>query len=555
MLRLVYANSWDMVMQKPKLVIVGGGSAGWMTAAYLNGALNRRGEDPRVEITLLESPDTPRISVGEATIPSMRHLLAVVGVDEMEFMKVTEATFKQSIKYVNWVHNDNSFYHHPFSSMRLQPIDYAGRDWLQSDRSIPFMETCSVQPLVCEWGRAPQMFGEWRMGARLNYAYQMNAQKFADYLRDFSTARGVTHISANMAAVSKHPNGDIAAVTTDQGQRLEADLFVDCTGFRALLLEQQMGVGYQDFKQFLLCDRAVTMHVPYDRFYPGMVRPYTTATALSNGWIWDIPMQSRRSIGYVHSSDFINEADAEKEMRAYQGPGCEDLPCRFIPFKAGRRLQQWQGNCVAIGLSGGFIEPLESTGLYLSDLGAVLLAEHFPWRREDQAVLAERYNRLMANRYFEILDFINMHYCLTKRTDTEFWRTVQQKEHITERLQAKFEFWRHKPPSAHDFQDQWFMQMPTEAIAGAQQDQRPVTDTGGLWNHESYECIMYGMDALRDECDQWFGTQRPPTKVHPAIMQRLKMAHQMLPPHALWLQRVLGMAEYPTATKPAGWVA
>lgn len=547
-------------MEKRKILIVGGGSAGWMAAAYLNGALNRRGNDHRVDIELLESPDTPRISVGEATIPSMRHLLAAIGIDEMEFMRVTEGTFKQSIKYVNWVHNDNSFYHHPFSSLRTQPIDYAGSDWLRSDRSVPFMETCSIQPLICEWGRAPVMFGEWRMGARLNYAYQMNAQKFADYLRDFSTARGVVHTMANMAQVKKHANGDIASVITDKGQEITADIFVDCTGFRSLLLEKEMGVGYEDFGKYLLCDRAVTMHVPYDTHYPGMVRPYTTATALSNGWIWDIPMQTRRSIGYVHSSAFIDEEAAEREMRAYQGGNTDDLPCRFIPFKAGRRHQQWQGNCVAIGLSGGFIEPLESTGLYLSDLGAVLLAEHFPWRREDQEMLAARYNRLMTNRYYEILDFINMHYCLTKRTDTEFWRTVQEREHITDRLQAKFDYWRRKPPSPHDFQDQNFAAMVGQdasalpPIGSGMQDARAPVDTAGLWNHESYECILYGMEFLQEECDQWFGERRPPTQVNPAILQRLQMARQMLPPHELWLQQALGMQDYPKAARPKGWI-
>ncbi|RUO70722.1 tryptophan halogenase family protein [Pseudidiomarina salinarum] len=540
-------------MKKRKLLIVGGGSAGWMAAAYLNGALNERGDKPRVEIVLLESPDTPRISVGEATIPSMRHLLAVVGVDEMEFMRATDATFKQSIKYVNWVDKDDSFYHHPFSSMRVQPIDRAGRNWLESDRSIPFMETCSAQPIICEWALSPLMLGRWDMGARFNYAYHMNAQKFADYLRDFSVARGVKHIMANMVDVKTHANGFIESVTTDKGEQISADLFVDSTGFRAKLIEEQMGVDFEDCSQYLLCDRAVTMHIPYDRFYPGMVRPYTTATALSNGWIWDIPMQNQRSVGYVHSSAFIDKEAAEREMRAYQGPGCEDLPCRFVPFKVGRRRQTWSGNCIAIGLAGGFIEPLESTGLYLSDLGAVLLAEHFPWQDEGMEALATRYNRLMANRFYEILDFINMHYCLTRRTDTEFWRTVQQPEHITDRLQAKLEFWKIKPPTSHDFQDQWFPGMasaPTSPHAG---DPRPPVDTGGLWNHESYECILYGMDFLREESARWFGTDRPPTQVHPAIIQRLQLARQKLPPHALWLQRALGMPEYQGKVKPAGW--
>ncbi|MDP4537242.1 tryptophan 7-halogenase [Alkalimonas collagenimarina] len=544
-------------MKKRKVVIVGGGSAGWMTAAYLNGALNKRGTESNVDIELVESPDIPRISVGEATIPSMRHLLAVVGVDEMDFMKATDATFKQSIKYCNWVQNDNTFYHHPFSSMRLQPIDRAGMDWLKSDRSIPFMETCSAQPLICEWGLSPLMLGPWDMGARFNYAYHMNAQKFADYLRDFSVERGVIHTLANVTSVDMQSEKRIRAVHTDRDQCIEGDIFVDCTGFKAKLIEEKMAVGFEDCSQWLLCDRAITMHIPYDRFYPGMIRPYTTATALSSGWIWDIPMRSQRSVGYVHSSHFIDIDAAEAEMRAYQGGDTADLKSRVVHFKVGRRCGNWHGNCIAIGLSGGFIEPLESTGLYLSDLGAVLLAEYFPYADQEMDILASRYNRIMSNRFYEILDFINMHYCMTQRTDTPFWREVQKPERITDRLKAKLEFWRIKPPSSHDFQDQWFAGMPVTSSGAdsyAHADGRPAVDTGGLWNHESYECILYGMNFLQQECIDRYGAERPQTEVHPAILKRLQLARQKLPPHAVWLDKVFGMPDYKTAFKPAGWI-
>ena len=301
-----------------KVTIVGGGSAGWMAAAYLNGALNNRGQDPKVHITLIESPDIPRISVGEATIPSMRHLLAVIGVDEVDFMRTTDASFKQSIKYVNWVEKNDTFYHHPFSRYTQYPIDTSGSDWAASDRSIPYMETVSAQPIICEMGRGPLTMGQKSTDSALNYAYHMNAQKFADYLRDFSTTRGVIHIEANLSHVKMRDNGFIDAIILDNEQVLESDLFVDCTGFRAKLIGEAVGVDVEDCSQWLLCDRAVTMHVPYETHYPGMVRPYTTASALSNGWIWDIPMQSQRSIGYVHSSAFISSENAEREMRAYQ---------------------------------------------------------------------------------------------------------------------------------------------------------------------------------------------------------------------------------------------
>ncbi|MBT1061979.1 tryptophan 7-halogenase [Bowmanella sp. Y26] len=544
-------------MRKARSVlIVGGGSSGWMAAAYLNGALNNKGEEQNVRIRLIESPDIPRISVGEATIPSMRHLLAVVGVDEMDFMRATNATFKQSIKYVNWVQKDNSFYHHPFSRIQLQPLDVSGQRWLKSDRQIPFMETCSAQPLICEMGLSPLMMGQWDFGAPLSYAYHMNAQKFADYLRDFSVARGVQHTLANVQEVKLRDSQHIQSVSTDQGEEIEADIFVDCTGFRARLIEQSLQVGFEDCSQWLLCDRAVTMHVPYDNFYPGQVRPYTTASAQSNGWIWDIPMQHQRSVGYVHSSAFIEPEQAERELRAYQGPGCESLPSRFVHFKVGRRHQAWQGNCVAIGLSAGFIEPLESTGLYLSDLGVVMLAEHFPYTDNMLESMACRYNRILSNRFYEILDFINMHYCLTKRTDTDFWQEVQRPERINPRLAAKLDFWRMKPPTASDFEDGWFPgQQSGIAAWGGAMDQRPPVDTAGLWGHKSYECILYGMGFLEQECNEWFGHNRPPATIPPAILQRLQMARNKLPPHAVWLQRILGMPVYPAAAKPAGWVA
>lgn len=537
-----------------RVLIVGGGSAGWMAAAYLNGALNERGEAPTVEITLVESPDIQRISVGEATVPSIQHVLAVVGVDETDFMKAADATFKQSIRYQNWLFNDDSYYHHPFSRYRVQPIDRTGRNWLVSDRSIPFMETVSAQPVICDMALAPKMFGRWDMGAPLSYAYHMNAQKFADYLRDFSVARGVKHVLANVRDVSLTDSGAIRSVGTDTELVLDADIFVDCTGFRSRLMGQALAVPYEDYSQFLLCDQALVGRIRYEDFYPGIIRPYTTATARSAGWIWDIPMQDQRSIGYVHSSHFVAPDQAEQEVRAYEGRHADALETRLIKFHVGQRQKAWHKNCVAIGLAGGFIEPLESTGLYLSDLGAVMLAEHFPHTDDAMETMAFRFNRIVSNRYFEILDFINMHYCLTRRTDTPFWQEVQKPEHITDRLQAKFEYWKSKPPSASDFDDQAFPDgagQMVRTVAGC--DPRPPVDAAGLWNHESYEAIMYGM--------HFCGTAlAPPTagaptpRVMPAIIRRLQAARQKLPPHDRWLQQVLGAPSFGSSGyEPAGW--
>ena len=534
-------------MNVKRVLIVGGGSAGWMTAAYLNAALNYDGHKV-ADISLIESPDVPRIGVGEATVPNINHILAVIGIDQHECMRRVDGTFKQSIKYVNWLHNTGDYYHHPFNRYRPGPIDLTGQRWLMSNRSIPFMETISSQPIICEMNLAPQMLGRWDFGRPLTYAYHMNALKFADYLCELSTARGVAHHLDHVVDVEMAQNGDIAAVQTKSGKRLEADLFIDCTGFAALLSEKKLGVKWVDCSQWLLCDRAVTMHVPYEHHYPGYVRPYTTATALSAGWAWEIPLQDKRSLGYVHSGAFIDEEKAEKELRAFEGAHADSLDSRVIHFKVGHREKAWVRNCVSIGLAGSFIEPLESTGLYLSDLAAVMLTEHFPLG-DDMEPLAFRFNRVMVNRFYEILDFINMHYCLTRRTDTEFWREVQRSERINDRLKAKLDYWRVKPPSPSDFEDQFFPGQPDTPLpsGGVPGDHRSPVDTAGIWSHESYETILYGMDFLDKECDDWYGKQRPDPGVLRHVVEKLKLAQQKLPPHDVWLHRVLGMPIYPTS--------
>ena len=535
-------------MKTKHILIVGGGSAGWMAAAYLNGALNR-GEQRRVEIGLIESPEVDRIGVGEATIPSINHLLSVVGLNEREFMDKVDGTFKQSIRYVNWLDNRGEHYHHPFSRYRVLPIDRSGANWLRSDRSIPFMETVSAQPLICEMGLAPVSPDPRHPGPQLTYAYHMNALKFADYLCEYSKARGVSHYLDHVVDVEMAENGYIEAVKTRSGERIGADIFIDCTGFAALLIEKKLGVPFVDCSQWLLCDRAVTMHVPYEHFYSGDVRPCTTASALSSGWVWEIPLRSKRSLGYVHSSSFIGKDQAEAELRTFEGAHAESLQARFIDFKVGRREKVWEKNCIAIGLAGGFIEPLESTGLYLSDLASVMLAEHFPFS-DDFEPMAFRVNRILANRYYEILDFINMHYCLTRREDTAFWREIRRPERINDRLRAKFEFLKVKPPSPSDFEDQFFPGQPGGPLSSADSsvDRRPPVDTAGLWNHESYEAILYGMDFLRDECREWFGENRPQPKLQRRLLNDLQEARKVLPRHEVFLQQELGMYHYPSAT-------
>ena len=287
------------------------------------------------------------------------------------------------------------------------------------------------------------------------------------------------------------------------------------------------------------------MPVPYETHYPGFVRPHTMSTALSAGWVWDIPLQNRRGVGYVHSSAFISDEEAERELRAYEGAHANNLETRLVNFKVGMREKAWFKNCISIGLSGGFLEPLESTGLYLSEFAAELLAEHFPYGN-DMEPLAFRFNRMMENHFYEILDFINMHYCLTRRTDTAFWREVGRPQRINERLRAKLDYWRIKPPSASDFVDQFFpgqADTPSASAGTIGNGRRPI-DTGRLWNHHSYEAILYGMDFLRDECREWYGENRPRPAIHKQVLDSVNSAQDKLPPHDVWLKQVAGMPDY-----------
>jgi len=508
-------------MPLKRVLIVGGGSAGWITVAYMDALLNGP-HNKIVDITLIESPDVGRIGVGEATVPSLRDTMRTIGIDESSFMRAADGSFKQAIKFANWLHGEGEAYYHPFDRRSGGPVDYSAHTWLASDRSIPFAETVSVQPQLCEMGLSPRMPDSRDYSSPMPYAYHMDAEKFADCLCEHATALGVRHIRENVVEVVQQPDGRIDAVVTAAGRRLEADLFVDCTGFRGMLIDGAMGVRLKDFSRWLLCDRAIAMRVPYETYYPGHIRPYTTATALSAGWVWDIGLVNRRGTGYVYCSDFLDDDAAETELRAHEGGHCDALQARHIPFRVGCRESFWKKNCIAVGLSGGFIEPLESTALYLIEFAAVTLAEHFPFG-DRMAPLAERFNRILSNRYEEVLDFVNMHYCLSRRTDTEFWREVQRSEHITDRLQDKFEFWRIKPPSASDFDDQF-----------------------RLFLHQSYEYILYGMEFMQGAYGERFADGDRPAAVPPHVARVVEAARTRLPRHEDWLaaehgNKALGM--------------
>jgi len=515
-------------MASKKVVIVGGGSAGWITAAYMNAILNSR-EHRSVEFIVIESPTLPRISVGEATVPTINRLLQTLRINEKDFMKATDATFKQGIKFVNWFKENDHSYYHTFDRRESQASGHlASKNWLNSDRSIPFAETVSIQPQLCEMNYSPKLPSDGHYQSPLTYAYHMDAEKFANYLCTYSKSQGVKHIQDDVVDVMVTTDQSISAIITKTGLKIEADLYIDCTGFSSLLIGNKLGVGFKDYSQWLICDRAVTMQIPYQDYYPQEIRPYTTSTALSSGWVWDIGLVNRRGIGYVYSGEFISDANAEKELRQYEGEHSSGIACRTVKFSVGRRESFWKSNCVAIGLSAAFVEPLESTGLNMIEFAATTLAEHFPMG-DNMKPLADRYNKIMSNRFDDALDFINLHYCLSRRTDTAFWKEVQKSERILKRVQQRIDLWEHKRPSEADFDNHFI-----------------------LFNHTNYEYILYGMNFMEtDAIDNGYTSKdnikdkaRNKSKVPQMIVDNIQAARKNLVPHEQWLQEEIGMKKY-----------
>ncbi|HLO51728.1 MAG TPA: tryptophan halogenase family protein [Kamptonema sp.] len=435
------------------IIIVGGGTAGWLSAAYLHKALNSRVGYP-CHITLIESSDIGRIGVGEATITNFAKTLRFLGIPETEFMAECNSTFKLTIKFKNWSGLPGSdIFWHPFGLPKYVagteiPI---GHFWLNKwfeGEARPFAPSCFEVVDLAEAQKAPRLVSpaEGNSDAYCDaYAYHLDAGLFAGFLKKRSIANGVEHIVDNVVDVALDEKGFINHIVTEKHGNLTAELFIDCSGFQGLLINQALQEPFISFSDCLLCDRAVAISVPYDEGDPynennGGINPYTAATAMSSGWVWQIPLVTRSGTGYVYSSNFTSPTAAEQEIKQFLGPNTENLKANHIKMRIGKTRNSWVKNCVSIGLSGGFIEPLESTGIYLIEYGLDMLVNHFP-NRDFPEFLIQRYNEKMTDRYYEIRDFIVMHYCLTRREDTAFWRANRHELKLPDSLQDKLKQW------------------------------------------------------------------------------------------------------------------
>lgn len=438
-----------------RVLIVGGGTAGWLSACHIARKL-ATGADG-VDVRLLESKDIPTIGVGEGTVPAIRQSLQRLGISETEFIRECDATFKQSIKFVDWMKpaGDRDYYHHIFDYPGIDRVDLTPY-WLMGEaEGCDYVDAVSVQGRVCENGLGPKLMTHPEFIGATNYAYHLDAAKFAALLTRHATGKlGVRHVLGNMLEVRLAPDGSIRSVVTDEHGELEADLYVDCTGFSSRLLGEALDVGFISKNDVLFVDNALAIQVPYgDERTP--IPCHTIATAQDCGWVWDIGLHERRGTGYVYSEKYCSHDRAEAVFRDYLrgtvGDLADELPARRIPMQVGYRETFWVRNCVAIGLAQGFVEPLEATGLLVFDATARMLAELFPPSTGSMPAIAERFNERVRYAWDRVIDFIKLHYYLSDRDDSDFWTDNRNPLTAPDSLLKNLALWREQPPTEYDF--------------------------------------------------------------------------------------------------------
>jgi flavin-dependent dehydrogenase len=438
-----------------KITIVGGGTAGWLTAGVI-AAEHMANSENGIQVTLVESPDVKPIGVGEGTWPTMRSTLQKMGINETDFFKECDASFKQGAKFAKWVTGaEDDFYYHPlvlpqnYEEINLAPY------WQPQSEQVSFADAVSFQGHLCEKGLAPKQISTPEYAHVANYAYHLDAGKFAAFLQKHCTEKlGVRHVLDHVTTVNSAANNDISSVSTKNHGDIEGDLFIDCTGFNALLLGKHYQIPFVSKKHILFNDTALAVHVPYQS-PDDAIASHTISTGQSAGWIWDIGLPSRRGVGHVFSSAHITDQQAEIELRDYIRPSlgkeADNIEIRKIAIQPGHRKIFWHQNCVAVGLSAGFLEPLEASALVLVELSAAMISEQLPANQEVMDIVAKRFNDKFLYRWDRIIDFLKLHYVLTQRTDTKYWKDNCLAETIPEGLQTLLKLWRYESPWQLDF--------------------------------------------------------------------------------------------------------
>lgn len=457
-----------------KVMIVGGGTAGWLTASIVAAHHNKNGAK-NIEVVLVEASDIPTVGVGEGTWPTMKNTIYDIGIKESELFKACHAVFKQGGKFVNWVHGNGDFYYHPFTV----PLGYGKLDLAPYVSNIEdYAVEANFQHSVCEAGLAPRTLADGEFQGPCNYAYHLDAGELANFLKRHCIDKlNVTHVIDTLEDVSLSEDGSINSLLLRQSGEVEADLYVDCTGSASLLLGKALGVDFIKHDDVLFNDKAIAMQVPYDSASDD-IACHTIATAQDAGWIWDIGLTHRRGVGHVYSSRFTTDEQAEANLRKYLGNSGKDLPIKKISYTPGHREKFWHKNCVAVGMAAGFVEPLEATAIMLIEISARYIAENLPADDSLIAITEKRFNQQMDYRWSRIIDFLKLHYMLTKRPEP-YWQAHCDKSTFPQSLTEDLAMWSYRGPMSSDF-------------AG----------TSELFPAASYQYVLYGMEFKPDFAKQ-----------------------------------------------------
>lgn len=437
------------------VVILGGGSAGWLTAGVI-AAEHRGNHSTHIKITLVESPGVAPIGVGEGTWPTMRATLKKIGVSETELFRECEASFKQGAKFAKWVSGaEDDYYYHPL----VLPVGFHETSlvgpWQQQNNGQSFCDAVSFQGALCDEGRAPKQIKTPEYDAIANYAYHLSSEKLGEFLKRHCIGKlGVNHVVAHVERIRTADDGDILALVTAQHGDISGDLFIDCSGFASVLLGGHYEVPFLDKKDILFNDCALAVQVPYSHpEHP--IASHTISTAHQAGWIWDIGLPTRRGVGCVYSSAHCSDDAAYSSLVNYinatPGHNADKLTIRKIPIRPGHRAKFWHRNCVAVGMSAGFIEPLEASALVLVEMSAAMISAELPANRGVMDITAKRFNQRFTHYWDTIIEFLKLHYVLTQRNDSDYWRDHRLQESIPAELTERLHLWRYQIPNKYDF--------------------------------------------------------------------------------------------------------
>lgn len=440
------------------ITIVGGGTAGWLTAMILNTFLNSKDQGPPVQVTVIESPRIPTVGVGEATVAGIVQLFNQLGINETEFFRACNASFKLGVRFENWAVDDGGQpigYSHPFNFPSylggVTPAHHYNLYGPHSDGQT--LAECMVpNPALIDGFRGPRRIGSEDYAYDISYSYHLDAGLFGQFLRDVAVARGVRHVQDDVTDVTLDERGFVASLQLAEAGVFPVELVVDCTGFRGLIIQKALGEPFEPFSDSLLCDSAIPIQIPHKD--KRRLQPCTRSSAIGAGWVWRVPLYSRVGTGYVFSSAFRSDDEALSEfidhVRAVGDLDAADpVPePRVIRMRIGRTRRAWVKNCVAIGLAGGFVEPLESTAIYTVEMCARWLVGYLP-DREVNPAFADRYNALVESLYDEVRDFIVSHYYTSNRPEP-FWQAARSDIEVPERLRENLALWRRKLPDVTD---------------------------------------------------------------------------------------------------------